>query len=128
MSEKREFHIGDVLSAATGRLVSPRHIGGVYDILGFMSGQELMTHQLPRVSRECEPSLREQHPDLCAVDIPDDLNTEPKVLAWLATLYPQFGETVTVEALPPEDHTVTDPIAEFKMVNPTARIIEIGGV
>lgn len=116
------------MSAATGRLVSPRHIGGVYDILGFMSGQELMTHQLPRVSRECEPSLRAQHPELCAVEIPDDLDTEVKVLAWLVTLYPQFGEAVSVKALPLEDHTVIDPIAEFKMVNPTARVIEIGGV
>ncbi|GLU88921.1 hypothetical protein [Agromyces sp. NBRC 114283] len=125
MSETREFHIGDVLSAATGRLVSPRHIDGVYDILGYMVGEKLFTHQLPRVSREVEPVLREQHPDLCAVTIPDDLNSEAKVLAWLATLYPVFGETVAVARIDEADHTSIDPIAELKMMRPDVKIISV---
>lgn len=49
--ETKSFHIGDVLSAMTGTLVSPRHIGGVYDVLNWMTGESLMTHQLPRASR-----------------------------------------------------------------------------
>jgi hypothetical protein len=66
-AEKKKFHIGDVLSIIPGRLISPDHVGGVYNILNWMTGDNLMTHQLPRASRECEPYLREQHPDLTSV-------------------------------------------------------------
>lgn len=58
------FHISDVLTVTTGRLVSARHMDGVYDILNFLTGDELYTHQLPRAMRECEAFLRIQFPDL----------------------------------------------------------------
>ena len=60
----KKFHLGDVLSTTTERLVSPRHISGVYDILNFMTGDDLFTHQLPRASEECKPYLLEQFPQL----------------------------------------------------------------
>jgi hypothetical protein len=58
------FHIGDVLSVTTGRLVSARHIDGVYDILNFLTGDNLFTHQLPRAMNECKPWLRSMFPAL----------------------------------------------------------------
>jgi len=58
------FHIGDVLSVTTGRLVSARHIDGVYDILNFLTGDNLFTHQLPRAMDECKPWLRSMFPAL----------------------------------------------------------------
>ena len=36
---KREFEIGDVLSVPTDKLVSLRHMDGVYDVLSFMLGR-----------------------------------------------------------------------------------------
>ena len=72
------FHIGDVLSITTGRLVSSKHIGGVYDILNYMTGDELYTHQLPRACDECLPAFRKQYPQL--------FKEEPKVAALLADL------------------------------------------
>ena len=64
----KKFHLGDVLSITTGRLVSPRHMDGVYDILNFMTGDNLFTHQLPRASDECKPHLLAQFPQLAEVD------------------------------------------------------------
>jgi len=58
----KTFHISDILSITTGGLVSDRHMDGVYDILNFLTGDELLTHQLPRAMRECEPWLRTQFP------------------------------------------------------------------
>jgi len=126
MSETKDFHIGDILSVLTDRLVSPRHIGGVYDILGWMSGEALMTHQLPRVQDECRPFLCDQHPDLAAVEIPAVLEGEGPVLAWLAEQVTIYGETRAVTPLAPSDHTSIDPIAEIKMMRPDLPIIEIG--
>lgn len=60
----KEFSLGDVLSITTGRLLSERHIDGVYDILNWMTGDDLFTHQLPRAGKSCEPWLIEQYPQL----------------------------------------------------------------
>lgn len=58
----RQFHISDVLSITTGRLVSARHMDGIYDILSFLTGDSIYTHQIPRVMREVKPWLRQQYP------------------------------------------------------------------
>lgn len=44
----RNFHLGDILSVTTGCLLSPRRMEGVYDILNFMTADNLFTHQLGR--------------------------------------------------------------------------------
>lgn len=54
--EAAEFHVGDILSVITDRLVSPKHIGGVYDILGFMAGED-----------PDDPSAASGKPRVCAV-------------------------------------------------------------
>lgn len=125
MSETKDFHIGDILSVTTGRLVSPRHIGGVYDILGWMVGESLMTHQLPRVSRECEPHLKAQHPDLNEIVVPDSVNSEESLLFWLAEQTERYGVTRPVRRLPAADHTQIDPLAEIAMMRPDLPIISI---
>lgn len=60
----KEFSLGDVLSITTGRLLSERRIDGVYDILNWMTGDDLFTHQLPRAGKACQPWLVEQYPQL----------------------------------------------------------------
>lgn len=63
-----KFHISDVLSITTGRLVSNRHVEGVYKILNHMTGDNLFTHQLPRAGRECAPVLIATYPQLSKDD------------------------------------------------------------
>lgn len=121
----KEFHIGDILSITTEILVSPRHIDGVHDILQWMTGEPLWTHQLPRATGECAPALRQQFPDLAAVAVPDGLNSEDEVLAWLHEMEQQHGATRAVRCLAPQDHTSIDPITEFKMKQPDAAIIPV---
>jgi hypothetical protein len=121
----KRFHIGDVLSITSGRLMSPRHVDGIYDICSYMTGESVFTHQLPRVASEIEHDLRHQHPKLSAVSIPDKLGDLQAVLNFLAGLYPEFGEYVDVNPLSDaKDHTSIDPIAEIKMINPQATIVE----
>lgn len=119
----KKFHIGDILSITTGRLVSPRLMEGMYDILGYMSGEQLWTHQLPRVSRECKPYLLEQHPQLKDVDASNVTPENHK--AWLAEQVAKFGEELPVSRLPWEAHERIDPLSELaEKVHPD-RIIPI---
>lgn len=109
MTAKRTFHLGDVLSVTTGKLVSTRHIGGVYDILGFMTGEQLYTHQLPRACREAAPEILRQHPELADIDPPT--LTPETWRGWLDEMIVRYGETR--ELTPLIDHEPVDPMLEL---------------
>lgn len=127
MSETRPFHLGDILSITTERLVSPRHIDGVYDILGWMTGESLFTHQLPRACGECQGPLLAQHPDLAAITPPEDFGDNPEegVARWLAEQVAVYGQTREVAPLADGEHTRIDPLAEMRMIRPDAEIVAV---
>lgn len=121
--EARDFPIAAVISITDGHLVC--EIGGVHELLDWMTGESLMTHQLPRASRECEPFLRAQHPELAAVRVPEGTDAWDKVEAFLRPLRETLGATVAVRPLPPAEHTSIDPIDELSMMRPDVPIIAI---
>lgn len=124
-NQTKRFHIGDILSITTGALVSPEHVGGVYKILNWMTGDNLFTHQLPRAAAECAPSLREQFRDLAAVELPDGLSGEGPVYAWLAQQVEAHGEYRDVAPLPLADHTRIDPLTEIAMNYPGTPVVGV---
>ena len=119
----KKFHLGDVLSITTGRLVSTRHIGGVYDILNFMTGDNLFTHQLPRASRECALILLEQHPQLKEINA--DLVDKDNWKEWLGEQVKLYGEELTVSPLKTGAYEYIDPIFEIMAMKPDAKIIPV---
>lgn len=130
----RLFHISDVLSVTTGLLVGSRHIDGVYEILNFLTGDSVYTHQIPRVMKECDPWLRAQFPRL----FPDDSlmaelmaglgrslaairdgNSAERTLAvatWVDVVRQAFGmpELVPVYEMGADIHTHIDPVEEAR--------------
>lgn len=122
MSGERDFHIGDILSVTTGKLVSPRLIEGVYDILNFMTGESLFTHQLPRVSREAAPVILRRHPQLADIDT-SGVNSETW-RAWLGEQIARFGEMLPVPKMTVDEHERIDPISELaEKVHPDRIIV-----
>lgn len=144
----KTFHISDVLSVTTGRLVSSRHMEGVYDILNFLTRDSLYTHQLPRAMRECQPWLRVQFPALMD-DSPgmrpmlaimdkrvratkqtrEDLG---KIIAiWVEELRAslKLPEMLPVYEMGTEMHTHIDPIEEARAIVGDKRVItvDLGG-
>lgn len=110
--DTKDFHIGDILTITTGRLVSPRHMEGVYDILNWMSGESLFTHQLPRVCREARPVILAAHPQLGGVDEDADINPS-NLDAWIAARVAEFGEMLPVPKLNANQHEHIDPLSEL---------------
>jgi hypothetical protein len=122
----RTFHLGAILTVTTDRLVAPGHIGDVYEILNWMTGDNLVTHQLGRAAAECKPDLLRQYPDLADVVVPETFGAEEHVRAWLAEQVAALGETRDVAPLAPGVHVVIDPVTELRAMRPDAPIIVIG--
>lgn len=139
----RLFHISDVLSITTGRLVSRRHMDGLYDILNFLTGDSLFTHQLPRAMRECEPWLRVQFPKLMA-DYPgikqaminlDSQMRDSDTREMRARLSERFVEGIrllnglpemlSVYELGADMHTRIDPVKELEAMVGKGRVISV---
>lgn len=121
------FHVGDVLSVTTGVLVAPSLLDGVHRLLDYMTGDVLMTHQLPRACDACAPHLLDQHPQLAEVIIPtfdelEDGNREQArevvIEGFLTDLCRRLGyDEVPVEPLPPGAWEHRNPIVEaYEMV------------
>jgi hypothetical protein len=121
----REFHLGDILSVITGRILSPRHIGGVIDLTNFMTGENLEMTAVPRGTDECAGRLLEQHPDLAEVQAPDFGGSQEAVAKWLAVEVARYGAWRKVAPLDPRDDTHIDPLREMRRAAPRSQIVAI---
>ncbi len=119
----RQFHISDILSVTSNLLLSSRHIDGVYDILGYMTGERVFTHQIPRVSDECRQVLIALHPQLATADVEDVTpeNHAERIARWVQ----QFGETLPVRKLTEDEHERIDPESEMAEMMHPGRILKI---
>lgn len=115
MTENRDFDLADILSITTGRLLSHRHIDGVYDILNHLTGDSLMTHQLPRAADTAGPALLEQHPQLAGIEPPRDISVS-EIEQWLAQAEETYGYTLPVT-----------PLAQWEHRNPLTELVEMVG-
>lgn len=109
MSDSRSFPLADVLSITTGRLLPRRHMDGMYELLGYMTGQDLYTHQLGVAADRCGPALREQHPLLNALTPPPSGDLAD-LMAWLVEAERVHGEALLVRPL--ADWVRRDPIED----------------
>ena len=107
----REFPLDEVLTVSTGALLARRHMDAVYDVLNFLTGDNLFTHQLPRALISCQPAVLAQHPDLAEIVVPEwgeDVHAE--IMAWLAELETKYGTTRVLVPIAEWEHR--DPVEE----------------
>lgn len=106
--QTRTFDLGTVLSITTGKLLS--NIDNVYEILDYMTGDSLFTHQLPRASRECEPIILRQYPQLKDIDA-NSVNTE-NWKEFLDEQVSKYGNSFEIIPVGLFEHKFIDPITE----------------
>lgn len=109
MTISRTFPLGVVLSVTTTKLLCS--LDAVYDVLGFMTGETLFTHQLPRAFHQCAPEILRQHPLLASANTDSVTPENWRVL--LAQWSGVFGPELSLTPLPPEQRAPMDPLAEL---------------
>ncbi len=111
MSETKEFPTADVLSTITGRLLAS--INGVYQVLNWMTGESVFTHQIPRISREAVPVVLALHPTIQkAIDEADQVNRE-NYKHWLQVWEDRYGPTIAVPKFSADTHERIDALSEL---------------
>lgn len=91
--------LADLLSITTGVLLSHDHMGGVYRTLNFLTGDSLMTHQLPAACDVMRPVLLAQMPWLATVAPPHEAATD-ELMAWRDWAELEYGTEFEVTAPP----------------------------
>jgi hypothetical protein len=125
MSTKR-FKLGDVLSITTGVLLSEDRMGGVYNILNFMTGDNLFTHALPRAADVCKPVLLNQFPQL--VNVESDPSWPKDGEAWeVIAVADNCGELVKTLAVTFGEWFDVEPLSEWVSRDPIAELIDMVG-
>lgn len=123
MDKATTFPTLDVLSAVTGRLMAD--IGGVYRVLNHMTGEQLFTHQLPRVGREAQPVLLALHPTLQqAVDEAEQV-TPDNYREWADQWLDRYGPEIAVPKMTADQHEYREPLSELAERFPPGRIIVV---
>jgi hypothetical protein len=116
----KKFHIGDVLTITTGKLLSKDYIDGVYKILDWMSDQDCFTHELPEMSRKYRPLLLEMYPELSNIDVSnisrDNWDGYNGHIEWLEVMAKKYGEWFDIPKV--GEGRTENPISSFeRMLN-----------
>jgi hypothetical protein len=100
-------------------------IGGVYEVLNWMTGESVFTHQLPRISREAKPVLVAAHPQLAqAIDEAEQVNPD-NWREWRQTWEDRYGPEIAVPKFTAATHERIDPLSELSEKVHPDRIVTI---
>lgn len=143
--QTKTFSLRTVLTVSTGRLLTvPKGpdnngIGDLYEILNWITTDNLFTHQLPRAERAARPWLLKCFPELAPVS--DSLHSLDRWLAsdqagtpqeairmWLTevkAMFPDLKDNYEIAPMP-DGWTLMDPMIEAEaMIGDPSKIISV---
>lgn len=113
----RRFHIGDILSITTGKLISPRGTDGRDDILSYMTDDSPFVAQLGRFAEECKPYLERQLGEAIKLEVPETIKDSLSLYEWLHTVTEGMGGDpfLKVGKVSEKDHADMDVATELEL-------------
>jgi len=97
---------------------------GIYDILNYMTDDDLFTHQLPRAKEECTPHILAQYPQL--EDVDTSMVNGENWEKWLNEQVKKFGEKLPLKPLISGFHKEKDPVEEAEeMMKGKGKVITV---
>lgn len=119
----KNFSADAVLTVVTG--IRLAEIGSIGDVLKWMSGESVFTHQIPRVGEEASSALIAMYPDLAEAKAEAEQVTPDNWREWLAKWTERYGATIAVPQMTIAEHERIDPLSELAEKMHPDRIITI---
>lgn len=116
----RTFSLGAAFSVTTGVLLV--EFDQVHQLLEYLVGHPLFTHQLPGVAAACAAEVLDQHPSLGDYP-PPTLSGAEECAAWVASRAERFGAELEIAPMAPGSHVPTDPIADLADLIGSDRVV-----
>lgn len=123
-TESKTFPLGTVLTVATGLTLPP--LETLQELLQYLTGMPVFTHQIGRVAREVRPHLLLQLPQLASEDLQFEVlklqamlaecegaDRKYLVMGWLIQQTLTYGENLPVQPLPAGTWSAGNPIEEL---------------
>lgn len=123
----KNFPIGDVITMMTGIIVSENGLRGFYQVAAWMTGENVASHQLPRISRESVSVILELHPYLAPIMDEVRQVTPDNWREWLDTWEERYGYEIAVPSMNIAEHERIDPMSELVEKVPPHKIVNFGG-
>ena len=118
-----KYDIGTILSITHDNLLT--RIDNVYQILNYMTDDNLFTHVLPRACRFCKPFILKQHPQLLEWDIYKPQVNTNNWEEMLEKARIMFGDELDIEKAPSGVWSEKNPIEELSEMVDKDKIIEV---
>ena len=110
-NNERNFDLGTVLTVTSGRLFTK--MDNLYDILNYLSSDEIYTHQIPRVMKVAQSYVLEKYPQLDGVGKDVVINNEQDVKTFIDEQKNVYGDSFGLSPMPNEMYQHIDPIDEI---------------
>ena len=111
MSDTKAFPAADVLGIIMDRLFGD--MAGLYAVLNYMTGENVYTHQIPRIAAEATAVLTAMSPVLLRAQEDAETITCDNCLEWLARWESRHGTTIMVPKFNAVQHERIDPLSEL---------------
>jgi len=86
----KEFDLGAILNITTSRLFT--NMDDVYEVLNYLTGDSLFTHQLPRVMETAKPYVLSLYPQLEGVGVDVVINSFEEAKAFIDEQKKIYGD------------------------------------
>ena len=108
---QKEFDLGAILNITTKRLFTSME--DVYEVLNYLTGDSIYTHQLPRVMPLAKAYVLSLYPELTGVGDTVEINSFDDAKAFIKEQKKVFGNKLPLSPMEKNDgYSYVDPIEE----------------
>ncbi len=113
---QRDFDLGAILNITTSRLFT--NMDDVYEVLDYLTGDSIYTHQIPRVMDAAQPYVLSLHPELKGVGDNVEINSFEDAKAFVDEQKKIFGEKLSLKPMSKTDgYSYVDPMEEVDEIH-----------
>lgn len=97
----KTFTLGQVLTVTSGRMLCEGGMKDLYEILNYLTGDEIYTHQIPSALDQCRPYVLSSYPFIETIDV-YGIN-RANFIESISDMKMRYGDEFELDHIPHED-------------------------